>query len=355
MERGRDMTVTEAVTPTEKGAGNSDVRFRFDNLGLTLVLLALIVLFTLINPRFASFSNMINVLTQASTYIIVAIGMTFVITKGGIDLSVGAAMALSTCITFDLLDNGLHYIPALVVLFAVSIVLGTINGLVVTFLAVPALIATLGTMVTFRGIALLHSAGELYYGLPPELLWLGQGKIGVIPVPIIVAALFVLVAHWLFNLSTFGVHVRAVGGNMEAARLAGIRVNRITIATYCIMGIAVGLGGLLWMARIDGTQATLGTAMEIHVIAATIIGGTSLFGGRGTLYGTVLGGLLLTMLNNALVIAGVEFFWQLVAIGIIVISAVTINNIRENRIAWIADLRTRSGLTQLFENKKGRN
>ncbi len=172
MEGGRDMTATEAVTATEKGAGNSDVRFRFDNLGLTLVLLALIVLFTLINPRFASFSNMINVLTQASTYIIVAIGMTFVITKGGIDLSVGAAMALSTCITFDLLDNGLHYIPALVVLFAVSIVLGTINGLVVTFLAVPALIATLGTMVTFRGIALLHSAGELYYGLPPELLWL---------------------------------------------------------------------------------------------------------------------------------------------------------------------------------------
>lgn len=337
------MSVIETVTTADKGAGNSDARFRFDNLGLTLVLLALIVLFATINPRFATFSNLINVLTQASTYIIVAIGMTFVITKGGIDLSVGAAMALSTCVTFSLLDGGLHYIPALMVLFTVSILLGAINGMVVTFLAVPALIATLGTMVTFRGVALLHSAGELYYGLPPQLVWLGQGKLAGIPVPVFVAALFIFIAHWLFNLTTFGVHVRAVGGNQEAARLAGIRVNRITIAVYCFMGIAVGLGGLLWMARIDGTQATLGTAMEIHVIAATIIGGTSLFGGRGTLYGTVLGGLLLTMLNNALVIAGVEFFWQLVAIGIIVISAVTINNIRENRITWISDLRTRAG------------
>ena len=337
------MSVTETMKPADKGAGNSDARFKFDNLGLTLVLLALILLFAFINPRFATLSNMINVLTQASTYIIVAIGMTFVITKGGIDLSVGAAMALSTCVTFSLLNGGLHYIPALGVLFAISIVLGAINGVIVTFLAVPALIATLGTMVTFRGVALLHSAGELYYGLPPELVWLGQGKLAGIPVPVIIAALFILVAHWLFNLTTFGVHVRAVGGNTEAARLAGIQVNRLTIAVYCFMGIAVGLGGLLWMARIDGTQATLGTAMEIHVIAATIIGGTSLFGGRGTLYGTVLGGLLLTMLNNALVIAGVEFFWQLVAIGIIVISAVTINNIRENRITWISDLRSRSG------------
>ena len=336
------MSATETVIPADKGAGNSDARFRFDNLGLTLVLLVLIVLFAFINPRFATFSNLINVLTQASTYVIVAIGMTFVITKGGIDLSVGAAMALSTCVTFSLLDGGLHYIPALVVLFTLSALLGAINGLVVTYLAVPALIATLGTMVTFRGVALLHSAGELYYGLPPELVWLGQGKIAGIPVPVYIAALFIFIAHWLFNNTTFGLHVRAVGGNQEAARLAGIRVNRITITVYCFMGIAVGLGGLLWMARIDGTQATLGTAMEIHVIAATIIGGTSLFGGRGTLYGTVLGGLLLTMLNNALVIAGVEFFWQLVAIGIIVISAVTINNIRENRITWISDLRTRT-------------
>ena len=335
------MTDTAASLPKAKSIGQSDRRFRLDSLGLTLVLIALIVLFTLINPRFASWANMLNVLTQASTYVIVAMGMTLVITKGGIDLSVGALMALVTCVAFGLIEGGMHFVPALALMFLIATVLGALNGAMVAFLAVPALIATLGTMVAFRGFALLHSAGKLYYGLPPEVVWLGQGTLFGIPVPILIAAAFVAVTHWLFNLSRFGVHVRAVGGNREAARLSGIKVWRIEMAVYAYIGFSVALGGLLWMARIDGTQATLGTAMEIHVIASVIIGGTSLFGGRGFLYGTLLGAILLTMLNNALVIAGVEFFWQLVAIGVIVICAVTVNNIRENRIDWIARWRGR--------------
>lgn len=335
------MTDTAASLPKAKSIGQSDRRFRLDSLGLTLVLIALIVLFTLINPRFASWANMLNVLTQASTYVIVAMGMTLVITKGGIDLSVGALMALVTCVAFGLIEGGMHFVPALALMFLMATVLGALNGAMVAFLAVPALIATLGTMVAFRGFALLHSAGKLYYGLPPEVVWLGQGTLFGIPVPILIAAAFVAVTHWLFNLSRFGVHVRAVGGNREAARLSGIKVWRIEMAVYAYIGFSVALGGLLWMARIDGTQATLGTAMEIHVIASVIIGGTSLFGGRGFLYGTLLGAILLTMLNNALVIAGVEFFWQLVAIGVIVICAVTVNNIRENRIDWIARWRGR--------------
>lgn len=340
------MTSTVDTGAPSKSIGGSDKRFRLDSLGLTLVLVALIVLFSLINPRFATYGNLLNVLTQASTYVIVAMGMTLVITKGGIDLSVGSLMALVTCVAFGLIEGGLHYLPALIIMFMLAIALGALNGAIITFLAVPALIATLGTMVAFRGIALLHSAGKLYYGLPPEVVWLGQGVLFGIPVPIYVAVVFVLLTHWLFNLSRFGVHVRAVGGNREAARLAGIPVTMVEVVVYAYMGIAVALGGLLWMARIDGTQATLGTAMEIHIIAATIIGGTSLFGGRGSLYGTLLGALLLTMLNNALVIAGVEFFWQLVAVGVIVIAAVTINNIRENRIGWINRLRSRRAATR---------
>lgn len=338
-------SIAKSVAPA-KSIGQEDKRFRLESLGLTLALLALILLFSLINPRFATYSNFLNVLTQASTYVIVAMGMTLVITKGGIDLSIGSLMALVTCIAFGLIEGGLHFVPALIVMFALAMLLGALNGTIIAFLAVPALIATLGTMVAFRGIALLHSAGKLYYGLPPEVVWLGQGAVWGVPVPIFIAALFVLLTHWIFNLSRFGVHVRAVGGNREAARLAGIPVTRVEVAVYTYMGIAVALGGLLWMARIDGTQATLGTAMEIHVIAATIIGGTSLFGGRGSLYGTLLGALLLTMLNNALVIAGVEFFWQLVVVGAIVIGAVTINNIRENRIGWVNQLRGRRAATR---------
>lgn len=333
--------MSTAIETAPKSIGQADRRFRLDSLGLTLVLLALIAFFAVVNPRFATYSNMLNVLTQASTYVIVAMGMTLIITKGGIDLSVGSMMALVTCISFALMEGGMHYGLALVVLFTVSVALGFLNGVVISYLAIPALIATLGTMVTFRGLALLHSAGKLYYGLPAPVVWLGQGNIYGVPVPIIIAAIFVAGTSLLFNHTRFGVHVRAVGGNREAARLAGIRVHLIEVAVYSYMGFAVALGGLLWMARIDGTQATLGNSLEIHVIAATIIGGTSLFGGKGTLYGTLLGAILLTMLNNALVIAGVEFFWQLVAVGVIVIGAVTINNIRENRIGWIAQLRAR--------------
>lgn len=333
------MTQTEILAP--KSIGEADRRFRLESLGLTLAFLALIVVFSLINPRFATYANLLTVLTQSSTYVIVAMGMTLVITKGGIDLSVGSMIALVTCVAFGMIDAGYSGALALFVMFGLAILLGALNGVVIAYLAVPALIATLGAMVAFRGVALLHSAGKLYHGLPPEIVWLGQGRLMGIPVPIIIAALFVLVTHWLFNMSKFGVHVRAIGGNREAARLAGIPVRRIEIAVYSYIGFSVALGGLIWMARIDGTQATLGTAMEIHVIAATIIGGTSLFGGRGTLYGTLIGAVLLSMLNNALVIAGVEFFWQLVAIGTIVVLAVTINNIRENRIEWIANMRGR--------------
>jgi ribose/xylose/arabinose/galactoside ABC-type transport system permease subunit len=332
-----------AVTspPAAKSIGGSDRRFRLEGVGLTIVLIALVILFTWINPRFGTLANLANVLTQSSTYVIVAMGMTFVISKAGIDLSVGSMLALVTCVFFGLVDGGWPWAIALPLMFLLAMGLGALNGLMIAFLAIPALIATLGSMVAFRGVALLHSAGKLYYGLPPAIVWLGQGKVTGVPVPIIVAALFVAFSWWLFNKTTFGVHVRAVGGNREAARLAGINVGRVEVLVYTLMGFAVALGGLLWIARIDGTQATLGTAMEIHIIAATIIGGTSLFGGRGTIYGTLLGAILLSMLNNALVIAGVEFFWQLVAIGCIVIAAVTINNIRENRIGWISRIRHR--------------
>ena len=324
-----------------KSIGSADRRFRLDGLGLTVVILVLGVIFTLINPRFASIDNFLNILTQASTYIIVAMGMTFVISKAGIDLSVGSTLALVTCLFFGFIDAGMPWGPAMAIMFALGAALGAVNGLMVAFLAIPALIATLGTMVAYRGVALLHSSGTLYYGLPPAVVWLGQGKILGVPVPVVLAAVFVVFSWWLYNRTQFGVHCRAVGGNREAARLAGIAVSRIEVLVYTFMGVCVTMGGLIWMARIDGTQATLGTAMEIHVIAATIIGGTSLFGGRGTIYGSLAGAILLTMLNNALVIAGVDFFWQLVAVGGIVVIAVTVNNIRESRIGWIEALRSR--------------
>ena len=189
-------------------------------------------------------------------------------------------------------------------------------------------------MVTLRGLALIHSAGKMHYGLPESLTWFGQGEIYNLPVPVIISIMFVIFGVWLFNNTKFGIYVKAIGGNREAARLAGIPVNTIEILVYTFMGITVALGGLIMIARIDSTQATIATSLEIHVIAAVIIGGTSLFGGRGNIIGSFLGAILLSMMTNALVIAGVDYFWQLFIMGIIVILAVTINNIREKKVSF---------------------
>ena len=322
--------------------GHADRRWLFHGIGLTVVVVVLAVIFTLINPRFATVTNLANVLTQASHIIIIAVAMTFVITSAGIDLSVGSLVALVTVIGFAFLKEGMHPVLGVLIMFGLGAAIGCFTGSLIALVKIPPFIATLGMMVSLRGLALLHSAGNMLFGLPPSLTWFGQGKVAGVPVPVIIALATAVVGAWLFNHTKFGLYVRAIGGNREAARLAGVPVNLIEILVYGLMGLVTALGGLIMIARIDSTQATIGTSMEIHIIAAVIIGGTSLFGGRGTIYGTVLGAILLAMMNNALVIAGVDHFWQLVIMGLIVLLAVSINNLREHRISALAFLKRRS-------------
>ena len=325
-----------AAASSGAAIGHADRRWLFEGLGLTIVVIVLAIIFSLINPRFATAVNFINILTQASYYVIIAVGMTFVITNAGIDLSVGSILALVTVIGFELIKEGMHPGLGVLVMFVLGGLIGCFTGFLVAYVKIPPFIATLGMMVALRGLALVHSAGNMHYGLPPSVTWFGQGTVAGIPVPVIISFLFALFGVWLFNHTRFGLHVRAIGGNREAARLAGVPVNRIELMVYALMGLITALGGLIMIARIDSTQATIGTSMEIHVIAAVIIGGTSLFGGRGTIYGTVLGALLLSMMTNALVIAGVDYFWQLVVMGAIVLIAVAINNLREHRVSVLA-------------------
>ena len=335
-------------------AGHADRRWVFEGLGLTIVIVVLAIAFTAINPRFASLTNFVNILTQASFIIVMAVGMTFVITSAGIDLSVGSAAALITVVAFDLIKGGMNPALGVLVMFGLGAFLGGLTGVLIAVVKIPPFIATLGMMAALRGLALVHSAGEMHFGLPTSLTWIGQGSIAGIPAPVIISLLFAALAARLFNHSRFGLHVRAVGGNREAARLAGVPVNRVEVMVYVLMGLFTALGGLIMMARIDSTQATIGTAMEIHVISAVIIGGTSLFGGRGSIYGTVMGALLLSMMTNALVIAGVDFFWQLVAMGSIVLIAVAISNLRERRVPVLAFLLRRESAGSAA-NHQGRN
>lgn len=341
--------ITDSIpsAPAAKGStstsvGYADRRWQFQGIGLTLVVVVLAITFSLINPRFATFANLANVLTQSSHIIIIAVAMTFVITSAGIDLSVGSLLALVTVVGFALIKGGMNPALGVMVMFALGAAIGGLTGSLIAVVKIPPFIATLGMMVSLRGLALLHSAGTMHFGLPPSLVWFGQGSIFGVPVPVIIALGTAVFGAWLFNHSRFGLQVRAIGGNREAARLAGVPVNKIEILVYVLMGLITALGGLIMIARIDSTQATIGTSMEIHIIAAVIIGGTSLFGGRGTIYGTVLGAILLSMMTNALVIAGVDYFWQLVIMGLIVLLAVAINNLRERRIPAFALLMRRS-------------
>lgn len=327
---------SETTLTATNTIGHADRRWLFEGLGLTIVIVVLAVIFTLINSRFASIANFANILTQASYIIILAVGMTFVITSAGIDLSVGSVLALVTVIGFELIKGGLHPALGVLVMFALGGLIGCLTGLLIAYVKIPPFITTLGMMAAMRGLALVQSAGKMHFGLPPSLTWLGQGTIAGFPVPVLIAILFALFGAWLFTHSRFGLHVRAIGGNREAARLAGVPVNLVEVMVYVLMGLTTALGGLIMIARIDSTQATIGTALEIHVISAVIIGGTSLFGGRGTIYGTVMGALLLSMMTNALVIAGVDFFWQLVVMGTIVLIAVAVSNLRERRIPGLA-------------------
>lgn len=313
-------------------AGRADRVFSFQGLGITIFLALLIVVFSFVNPRFFVLENFLNVLTQASPFIIMAVGMTFVITAAGIDLSVGSILALSSVIAFEFMTSGGNPILGVLLMIVIATLLGLLNGFLVAFLAIPPFIATLGTMVSLRGVSLLHSAGTMHYGLPESVAFLGQGEVFGMPVAVIIALLAALYGYWLMNHTRFGVYCRSLGGNKEALRLRGVPVKRIELMVYALMGSMIGLGGLIMIARIDSTQATIATASEIHVIAAVIIGGTSLFGGKGTIYGSVVGAILLSMIANALVIGGADFFWQLVVTGIIVLLAVLIGNLREGRI-----------------------
>lgn len=333
---------TNVKNPTPNASvGHADRHWLLQSVGLTLVVIVLAVIFTFINPRFATLTNLANVLTQASHYIIIAVAMTFVITSAGIDLSVGSVLALVTVIGFAFIKGGMNPLLAVAIMFALGAVIGAFTGTLIALIKIPPFIATLGMMVSLRGLALLHSAGTMHFGLPESLTWIGQGKAFGVPVPVIIALAVAVIGAWLFNHTKFGLYVRAIGGNREAARLAGVPVNLIEILVYSLMGFVTAIGGLVMISRIDSTQATIGTSIEIHIIAAVIIGGTSLFGGRGTIYGTVLGAVLLSMMTNALVIAGVDNFWQLVIMGIVVLLAVAINNLRENRIPVFSSLTRR--------------
>lgn len=309
-----------------------------------IFLITLMVLFALLQPRFLSSINLFNVMRQVSITGLLAIGMTFVILTAGIDLSIGSLVAFAGLVAaavakgglqdrFTVGEGGVGYGWGLAALAAIAVGLagGYIQGLAITRLKVPPFVVTLGGMSAFRGAALLFAAGGPISGFEPSFTWWGQGKVGPVPVPVIIFLAAAALAHVALRYTRYGRKVYAVGGNPEAARLSGLNVNRMICSVYVIMGFFAGLGSFVLAARLNSAEAVAGTGYELTVIASVVIGGTSLFGGSGTIFGTVIGSILIGVLLNGLVLMNVSSYIQQIVIGIIIVLAVAFDTFAKSR------------------------
>lgn len=316
------------TTPTRPPAPRREfdwLRF-LERYGTLIVLVVLVVFFTTQNPRFLSARNLTNILTEVSIYGVVAVGMTFVILTRGVDLAVGSLVGL--CGILGALAatgsdwGGLDWVVALGVALTVGGLVGLLHGKAVTWFGVPPFIVTLGGLTVWRGATLLANDGAPVSGLGSSIQWWGSGQIAGVPVPVFVFAIVVAAGYVVLRHSRYGRHVYAVGGNPEAARLAGLNVSAVLTSVYVIVGLLSGLAGFLLSARLGSAEAVAGTGYELRIIASVVIGGASLFGGIGGVGGTVVGALLIGVLTNGLVIMNVSAYLQQIVIGVIIVAAV---------------------------------
>jgi len=296
-------------------------------LGPVIGLLLIIVIISVMSPSFLTMNNLFNVLRQVSINALIAFGMTFVILTGGIDLSVGSILALTGAVTAGMMSGGMDPILAMLLGVLLGVLLGAINGLIIAKGKVAPFIATLATMTIFRGLTLVYTEGRPISGLGDSFTFqmLGKGYILGIPVPVVTMAISFAVLYFILKKTTFGRRVYAVGGNEEASRLSGINVDRIKIYVYSLAGGLTAIAALILTSRLNSAQPTAGNMFELDAIAAVVLGGTSLTGGRGWIVGTLIGALIIGVLNNGLNLIGVSSFFQQVVKGAVILIAVLLD------------------------------
>jgi ribose/xylose/arabinose/galactoside ABC-type transport system permease subunit len=300
---------------------------------LVYVILALYIVIPLLSSRFLLSSNQLNITRQVSVYLILGVGMTFVIISKGIDLSVGATFGFTAAVTADLIKNfGVNAYLGMGFALGFGAILGTIIGLMVTKLKVNAFIASLGMLTAYRGLTHLYLGSDVIVRLPKEIVFLGQGFIGFVPVPALLSILIALFGAWLLRYTRFGRYTVAIGSNEAACHVvAGINVDRYKIAIFAFAGAMAGFGSLLMIGRLNGTSAVLGQMYELHVIASVVMGGTTLYGGKGTILGTFLGVYTIGIIENGMVLIGADFHTQRVLIGFLLVFAVAFQGYRERK------------------------
>ncbi|MBA7523067.1 Ribose import permease protein RbsC [subsurface metagenome] len=292
---------------------------------IIIIFLFMMLVGFILNPIFLSVSNIVRILTGSVIYIILAVGMTFVIVSGGIDLSIGSILAFTSCL-FGFLVKSLSW-PVLPVLFLVLVLgtcIGILNGILITKLFLPPFIATLATLAVFRGLSWIIFEGKVYFSFPKTIEKICSGGFLGIPYLIIISIIIVIGASILFSKLQYGRYIKAIGGNSRAAKLSCIPIARYLIITYAIMGFLAALAGFLMITRTDAVQSSVGAGLEFTTIAAVILGGTSLMGGEGSLGGSILGAIIISALTNMMVLGGISFKIEQIVSGVLIIGAILI-------------------------------
>lgn len=288
---------------------------------------------TIASPYFFTASNLVNVVVQTAVTAVIACGMTMVIVSAGIDLSVGSVAALAGVLGAKMMVQAHAAWPVAVVAgLAVGLLCGAGNGLLVAKVRLAPFIATLGMTSVARGLTYIATGAVAVYGVPEAFKILGGGNLGPIPVPLIILVGVALASHLVLTRTRLGRYTYAIGSNAEAARLSGIPVGRFLVLVYCLQGLLAGFGGMIAASRTNSGQPNFGVGLELDVIAAAVIGGASLFGGQGTIVGTLLGAFLIELIRNGSVLLGIDVFTQSVIIGLIIWLAVAWDQLRRRRL-----------------------
>ena len=299
---------------------------RFAVYAIIVIFIVLFVVMSIFAPNFFTGNNMVNILRQVSISGICAVGMTFVMLTGGIDLSVGAILGVSGVLTAMMMLKGIPSLLASIIALALGVVIGGITGAIIHYIEIPPMIATLGTMTSLRGVAYLITGGTPVFGFDESYSKIGQGHVGVIPIPVIILAIVYVIGIFVLSKTKFSRYVYGIGGNQEVARLSGIKVARVKIAVYAISGFCSALAGLVMLGRVNSGQPRAGESYEMDVITAVVLGGVSLNGGVGNLSHVIFGVLIIGVLTNGMTMMAVDDYWQRVVKGLILLLAVSFDH-----------------------------
>ena len=298
------------------------------NYGIILAFIIICVALAILSPVFLTRNNILNVIRQTSIYGIMAVGMTFVILTGGIDLSVGSVLALSGAICAGLLKGGSSMFVAIIAAIGVGVACGFVNGMFVTKARIPPFVVTLGMTNIARGLTLIYTNGYPVSGFSPAFREIGGGYVVGIPIPIIIFLAIVLIAYVVLSQTKLGRYTYAIGGNEETVKLSGVNSSNYKTLVYVISGLTCAVSALILTARLNSAEPIAGIGYETDVIAAVCIGGASMSGGRGSVWGSLLGALLIGVLNNGMNLLGVSPYFQQVVKGLIIICAVWLDRMK---------------------------